>query len=452
MIKKTILTVLLGSTAAFAEFSQSASTDDLLRSELSTYPAQASEIKRTSQVSFDVHFSPFAGSQNILALHQGFERLENAFFPTPKMTLDDLKKLEQSALLSSSSQWGRWSRNLFYWLPLNVTFLMTQHEIFGHGYRIRDLGSKYGKVTGYSVHGFGAVTEFDPTPLMTSSQMLTIAIAGCEAEAIMANQVRMRWLGQQFIDPRQAPLYSGGTLGLMGYTLSVRKTPTSAPRDGNDMKNYLFYLNATYPDAHLSGRSLRNQAMLNLLDPFLFLSMMSELNYIKTGLPSAIPMISLGGGVKYLPALRFGLTPFGPQYYLENFFLKGSIPTHVYLKWGRHGANTYYGLGLENRNMFTWKNASIGVKMDIWHQPNVLFKGGALTLDQMMDVPLPPLYSAEVLSEKRFGAAGAVVGSYELPDSLAELNLELGYKTKGYLPGEALRQSPILRGGFSLSF
>jgi hypothetical protein len=32
------------------------------------------------------------------------------------------------------------------------------------------------------------------------------------------------------------------------------------------------------------------------------------------------------------------------------------------------------------------------------------------------------------------------------------LNLELGYKTSGYLPGEALRQSPIARGGFSGQF
>jgi hypothetical protein len=471
MMKKFFSTFILGMTSAFAELS-SGSSGNFLQNELGilqnnptsnirddgmAMPRKiATENERPAQFSFDSHFTPYAGAQNILALHQAMERIENWIFPSTYITPDDLLHPEQCPALSTSSRWNRWTRDLLIWSSLAATFQISQHELFGHGYRIRDLGPKYGKVRGYRYYFIAAATEFEPTPNITTSQMLTIGIAGGEAESILANRVRQEWLGNQCLNPSQASLYMGNSMGLTAYTLSLHKTPNHAPQSGNDMKNYLFYLNTTYPDAHLSYRSLRNLSLLNLLDPFLFYSMAATSNYVKTGMPSVIPMISLGGGVKYLPALRFGLTPFGPQYYLENFFLKGSTPTYVYLKWGQHGANTYYGLGVENRNILNWKNGSIGFKMDLWHQPNVLFAPGSMTVEQISDLPkgavVPQLYPASVLTEKRFGAAASVVGTYGIANSPAQLNLELGYKTKGYLPGEALRKAPILRGGFSLNF
>ena len=266
----------------------------------------------------------------------------------------------------------------------------------------------------------------------------------------------MKWLAKGMIEPRQAILYNISSLDLTMYSLSVHKTPRSAPKSGNDLSQYLFYLNATYPDAHMSCRALRNRSLLNLLDPFLFYSIYTGSTYQSFGMPTArAPMIDLGFA-KYLPALRFALTPFGGQYYLENFFLKNSIPTYLYLKWGQHGANTYYGFGIENRNIINWENASLGVKIDLWHQPNVLFKQGALSVDEIGELPkdalIPMIYPESVLTEKKFGAAVAVTGTYGIANSPAFLNLELGYKTKGYLPGEALRESLILRGGFSFRF
>ena len=63
-----------------------------------------------------------------------------------------------------------------------------------------------------------------------------------------------------------------------------------------------------------------------------------------------------------------------------------------------------------------------------------------------------PLYSKEVLNEKQFGVLASVIGTIGKESWAAWPYYELGYKTAGYLPGEALRQAPIIRLGLSGTF
>ncbi len=63
-------------------------------------------------------------------------------------------------------------------------------KYFGHGYRIRDLGTKYAKVVGYKMYVFAGMTTLTPTDKLTVSQMLAINIAGLEADAILAHKPR----------------------------------------------------------------------------------------------------------------------------------------------------------------------------------------------------------------------------------------------------------------------
>jgi hypothetical protein len=166
-------------------------------------------------------------------------------------------------------------------------------------------------------------------------------------------------------------------------------------------------------------------------------------------------MITIGP-VEYLPSLRLALTPFGMQGYFENFFLIDSIPTYLYLKWGKNGANTYYGLGIENQRIFNWKSGALGFRMDLWRQPNVLFEQGALSAEEIEKLPkgasVPQLYPTSVLTAQSVGAAFSIIGTYAWAKWPIRLFTELGYKTAGYLPGEALRNSPIARGGISGKF
>lgn len=405
---------------------------------------------------FDINFTPYAGASNLMSLHHGMERLEDAVFEPVYSTEIDSKVPTPYPALTKTSRWGRQARSLLFWLPESSALVVTQHEVFGHGYRIRDLGGKYCKVSGYQIFPFSGATNFLFSSQLTTSQNLAISIAGVEASSVLASQVRQSWLSEGMVDPRQTLVYYFSALDVTGYSWTLRQTPHAFPRTGNDMTNYLFYLNATYPDAHLSCRSLRNQSLINLLDPFIFYSLYTMSIYNRADVPATkTPMIDFGA-FKYLPAVRFELTPFGPQYYFHSFFLKDLSPTCCYLKWGQHGVNTYYGVGVENRALFMLERATFGFKMDLWNQPDVLFQPGVLSAFEIKEwpqnLPLPQLYPDSVLTRKKLGGALSFCVSYNEALSKVKYNLEAGYKTEGYLPGEALRQAPILRGGFSANF
>ena len=154
--------------------------------------------------------------------------------------------------------------------------------------------------------------------------------------------------------------------------------------------------------------------------------------------------------------MRAALTPFGLQGVLENYFFSNENPTYVYLKWGKNGPNTYYSAGIENQQVFAWPSATLGFRLDLWHQPKVLFKNGAMSATEMMELPknglMPRLYPTETLNEKQFGALASVIGTLGNEEWPTRFFYELGYKTKGYLAGESLRQAPVVRIGMSGNF
>lgn len=404
---------------------------------------------------FDINFSPFAGAGNFLALEKGLEKIEGMFFPTPSISLEEIKNSNQDLSFLQDDLFARRIRNLLFWLPANLSMAVTQHEVFGHGYRIRDLGSKYATVKNYRMYVITGKTQFEPTSNLTASQMLTIDIAGLEADSILANRIRFKWAGNGQLDPRLAGLYAISATTLLGYSLSVHKTAKTMVINGNDISCYLFFLNALYPDGHVSYRSLRNFSFINLLDPFFLYSIYSGLNYEKYGITTSIPMFSLGS-VKYLPVVRAVLTPFGLQGVLENYFVNQSNPTYAYLKWGQNGPNIYCGVGIENQQVFTWPYATLGFRLDVWRQPNILFKNGAMSAIEIMelpeDIPVPQLYPTVQLNKKQVGALMSVIGTVGNEAWPTRFFYEFGLKTRGYLAGESLRQTPVIRIGMAGNF
>lgn len=403
----------------------------------------------------DLHFSPYSGAANIISLQRGIERLEDTYFLPQSIRMEDLNDLPQISAPLLTDKMGRRLRNLFFWLPASMSLAVTQHEVFGHGYRIRDLGEKYASVEGYKIYGFAGLTRFNVTPHLTPSQMIAIGIGGLEADSIMANRIRRQWMKKGDFDPRLISLYSFSAPSLMWYSLSVDKTPRSMPSDGNDIAGYLYLLNTLYPSGHVSYRSLRNWSFVNLIDPFFALSFISGWKYEESGKSTQIPMFEIGG-IKYLPAAKTILTPFGLQGVLENYFLGAKSPYCAYIKWGKNGPNTYYGFGVENQEVIESSFATLGFRFDIWHQPNVFFENGALSALDLMEMPThfsaPRLYSDEVLNEKQFGVLASLIGTIGKKSWPTRPYYELGYKTKGYLPGEALRQAPIVRLGMAGNF
>jgi len=88
----------------------------------------------TTTLMIDRYFSPESGAYNSLALFQGAKQI-----PVPQKK--GFQPCFKRALLY-----------FFVYSPLSELVLTTQHEIFGHGWRIRTLGSHVAKVHSYSIH------------------------------------------------------------------------------------------------------------------------------------------------------------------------------------------------------------------------------------------------------------------------------------------------------------
>ena len=406
-----------------------------------------------NSVMFDRNFSPYSGAENFIAMQKGLEKVEDRFFSHQPISDGDIKN--PLPPLPMAQQWGQWWRNLIFWAPISLSMSVTQHEVFGHGYRIRDLGPKYATVEGYKMYVIGGSTRFEPTQRLTPSQMITMDIAGLEADSVFSNRMRSKWLKNGAIDPRQITLYLTSTTTSLMYSMTVNHTSRSRSEKGNDISNYLFYLNALYPDGHVSYRSLRNLSWLNLVDPFIFLSFYSLSMYERYGTSPSLPMFQFGKYM-YLPVVRTALTPFGLQGVLENYFLTDTHQFTAYLKWGKNGPNSYFGTGIERQKLAVFPWVTAGARLDFWYQPNVLFSQGALSAVELMELskntPVPKLYPDEVLNEKEFGFLASVIGTLGKESWPTRPYFELGYKTKGYLPGEALRAAPIMRLGLSGNF
>jgi hypothetical protein len=162
-----------------------------------------------------------------------------------------------------------------------------------------------------------------------------------------------------------------------------------------------------------------------------------------------IPIYNLG----YLPNVRLGLTPFGPEFFVENFLLQGKRPFYFYLKAGDHSDNLYTGLGFYAPRIWEIKKWSFGFRFDAWRQPKLLLEQGNIPfLDIDFDQKpnkSAPLYPYSEQHAMLLGAAGSVLIAYS---NRSGFEAELGYKSQGFLPGYSLRAFPTIRLFYSLVF
>jgi hypothetical protein len=345
------------------------------------------------------------------------------------------------------------------WLPLNYLAVVVEHEVFGHGYRIRDINRGRAKVEGYQFNvpppygPGGAATSYAVSAKFTVTEESAVAMAGVESTAILSWLTKLKWLESGKIDPRQTALYLLGQYDLTLYIGSL-KALNDHEVDGHDIKAYVDSVNHNYTADRLTGRALRSLSWMNLGDAFTYYSVYAWFHYISSGKETSIPMIPVFG-YGYLPGIRLGLTPFGPEYFVENFFVKKNQPIYFYAKGGRHAKNNYYGLGMYAPKIWMIGHWAFGLRFDGWWQPKLLLQQGSqnfleIDLDEKPD-PNNPLYSFSQQHAMRLGTAGSVLTSFRITGR-SGLEMELGYKTRGFLPGYSLWNSPVTRIYYTLLF
>ncbi len=402
----------------------------------------------TYKLGWDIHFSPYAGGEDLLFVNRCIERTEGWIISKSPIWYS---KETQARL------W-RLSELYLFWLPLNSIVTTAQHEIFGHGYRIRDINRGKIKVTGYDFnvpppYGYGgAATAYKINPeTFTTTEETCVAMGGVESTAILAELVKLKWLEAEKIDPRQTVLY---LLCQHDLNLYIGTLKTQGDLDGHDIRAYIKSLNQTYTSNSISGARLRSLSWINLGDPFTFYSIYAWFHYISSGKESSYPMIPiLGAG--YLPNVRVGLTPFGPEFYFENWLVYRCAPYYFYLKGGHHSNNDYYGIGFYGPKIWNVNRWAFGLRFDAWRQPELLLFPADIPFSEIDFDAKPnkaePLYPYSEQNSVRYGASGSFILSYQ-SDYLSGGELELGYKAQGFVPGEALTAQILARLYYTLYF
>lgn len=359
----------------------------------------------------DRYYSPEVGGEGMIPLLTGLHQLESHFIPI----VDEPSTTWLARL-------GRFSEQVFIWGPLNTVAMTAQHEIFGHGFRVRSLGSSVASVDSYNIglpppYGTGGgYTYFFYEPEAVSPQeKIAITAGGVEATAILAKKLKFKWLRDGVVHPKEAMLYSESAHDLTNYAWTSVLLESQGDPHG-DICEYIAEINETY-GSNLTVGEVARATLWNLADPFSVYSTWSWWKYVMNGTTLSLPMIPIGD-YRYLPGARVGLSPFGLEYYSEHFIMRGETPLYVYFKGGSlHGTN-YYGAGFEQNSLLKWNSLMVGLRCDLWAQPH-------------------------------FGGSASVSATADMFERGA-FYIQLGGKTEGYMAGETLDGGPIARFGLSL--
>jgi len=211
----------------------------------------------------DRYFSSYIGAEDILSAHRGLEYLQDSIY---------LPEHPRRGFWIGTE---RFCELFFIWNPIGETAATTQHEVFGHGYRLRSLNRDRAEVAKYKIDvpfpygpGGGSTSFRYNRKKVTAYQDLAVTAAGVESTAILANRLKLQWLQRGDIDARESNLYINAEHDLTNY---IWITDSHDVNGHGDIAEYVHDLNKTYPHGHLTVSSLKRQAFVNLLDPFTYL-------------------------------------------------------------------------------------------------------------------------------------------------------------------------------------
>ena len=413
---------------------------------------------QTYTMMVDPNMSPFAGGHDIITSY--------------KMLMKASDLLSSKSYREKPGFWPGAAR----WLELNLVWGsiarfadVTQHEVFGHGYRVRDI--KGAKVKGYQyimdacppfLHK--AYTGFDLDPTVTLYDDNIIFSDGLTASEIMRHQMRMDWLESDFIDGRMGIFYTQSLLFETGYSRDKGADDAGyKQRSFTDLWYYIDTLQTLYPNIKISKTGIADKLIVNYIDPFFYIGSRATWQYVYGKGGRDLPMIPFFGG-GYIPALRCNLAPHGPEWVIQNYFrTKENSPFYFYAKYGTLGGHKHWGVGLEAPKLAQFGPLAVGCKLDYFDQFVPVNQGSAKQYHSNHKARIESVknfrhyYYTQATTlvydgiERQRGGLATLILNLKMSET-SKLFAHLGYKTAGYLPGESLYKGPITRGGLSLTF
>jgi hypothetical protein len=362
----------------------------------------------------DLDWSAPVGANDLLTIHDALCQAQDRVLPH--------RFTDESNF--GSKFVGRFYRLAKWVLLENVVdqlAFLTQHEVYGHGARVRELYSPEDLT--YKVHLFFPYGNGKGETYMSYEAFARteVTIAGSQASRILAEEQKLRVLPSGRMSYRESNMY---LLGMLDLTQYILQTHNAGPAS-NDISNFLYRVYGEKEDEEL--KKLHRYAWLNLLDPMQFYAAYNLLaNYIRLGYSDMeIPMISIGS-YRYLPQFRLGLTPTGYEFFLENYLTDSITTLNAYGALGAHKES--YRIGAKIRNLIHLNTLNIDMEFAGWYQDH----------GQSSATP----YGGMINLTPKF--------AFWRGEYTTWLMIQLGLKTVGFQEGEPIGAGPIFR--FGLTF
>jgi hypothetical protein len=375
-----------------------------------------------------------SGAETMVGLHRGWSIGEDQLIGTSWFD-------ESRFLGKTGGILARAGKLVFLDIPVDYFTVVLAHELFGHGARYREFN--YGPVD----YGFSWPPPYGPGSghaslshegLINYNKHLSIWTGGLEVHPLLNRQLTFKWMATNRMHYREASLYFWSSQIYMNYIQSSI-TDLSTVEDLNDPQAYISILNAAagytdLDDLMLSMEDLQSKVLINMANPFLYYSLYS---IIKTYLwdgnsDNGLPRIRVGR-LYYLPLLRAGMSPFGIEYHVENYFHRNSQNFLLAFRLGDQTiTDRWYALGLHAHDLVRMGPVSFNLYLEAWKQPELV----------LAEYPV-------FTHSQQFGMGGSVRSYYHFPgmNLPAQAFVELGYKSKGFIEGYDLDASLIFSFG-----
>lgn len=374
----------------------------------------SSEPKYEFNLSFQKDLPAVVGADNMTSFYRLFNFSENAVGKEIDIESQTLSKVARAA------------RVLLLDYPMASYTMVAQHEYFGHGGRLRDIGIKD---ISYDINIASGATYFSAAEyaLQPNSKKAAVSAAGMESTTLMASKIHDSWFDSGYINSSDAVLGAVLSYDAIDYIAESDKfSLTTNP--GHDVISYVNHINNWNGRQVITTSNLRSKNIVNLINPFIWLGLYSVGNYVDSGDRDwELPCIDIAGA-KYLPSMSLYLAPWGPEYHLNNYIKDTNGKTYkVTLRYGKTGDKTGAGLGITANKLYSSMKFSIDGNAELWRQPEIDTSTAAASKEKM----------GWMLSAKL---------NYAITKDF-HANIQAGYKKAGFIPGESLSAGPVIKAG-----
>ena len=366
---------------------------------------------------FDHYWSPYFSAPFLISTRNFLSEAEDVLYNRSTYTV-----------------WGRMGSSAFN-LIINSSLYIINHEVYGHGFRIRSF--EQFEVGGYWFIPFiGGATGSFVLGDTTEDQWLLKSIAGIEANNVLAQEILFKGFKNPSWDSRMYDLFWSALCDTPRYIWRTSLSEKKGNSPGNDIMHYINGINDKHDSDKMTLDMLGRASLVFLANPIFYVSLYSLGSYLITGKDSiAIPHFKLGE-VAYMPLVRMGLTPFGIMYYIDNYIGHGDRTFLVSINSGASPfySSAYGGGKVKTDQLFAYKNYALDVEGNVWCQPKL-----QLQLDQPLE------------NKNDWGGLVGIHNKVKI-FGLFSLHASVLYKTAGFVEGVVAREGFMLRGGFSLDY